>query len=83
MMRTHLLMTAVALAMVADVTASPDVVIFPRHALEEGWHWYKDPTEIDDEDDLPPVVAEAMPPAPMTCQSSGVSRKCITAVERT
>lgn len=66
MMRTRLQLIAVCMTMITGATASPDVAIQPRYALEEGWHWYKDPAEIDDEDDLPPVVAEAMPPAPMT-----------------
>ncbi|MEG5888115.1 type-F conjugative transfer system pilin assembly protein TraF [Enterobacter ludwigii] len=66
MMRTRLLLIAASIAMATGAIASPDVAINPRHALEEGWHWYKDPAEIDDDDGLPPAVAQAMPPAPMT-----------------
>lgn len=66
MMRTHLLLIAAGVAMATGAIASPDVAITPRHAQEEGWHWYKDPAEIDDDDDLPPVVAQPVPPTPMT-----------------
>ncbi|PFP18782.1 hypothetical protein COJ96_25865, partial [Bacillus sp. AFS073361] len=66
MMRTHLLLIAAGVAMATGAIASPDVAITPRHAQEEGWHWYKDPAEIEDDDDLPPVVTQTVPPAPMS-----------------
>ncbi|EHF4936979.1 type-F conjugative transfer system pilin assembly protein TraF [Enterobacter hormaechei] len=48
--------------------ASPDVVINPRHALEEGWHWYKDPADTDEDDELLSSLAPSLQPvpAPMT-----------------
>lgn len=67
-MRTRLLLIAAGIAVTTGAIASPDIVITPRHAEEEGWHWYKDPSEIDDDDELPPAsVPTTQPvPAPMT-----------------
>lgn len=64
-MRTHFLMIIAGMTMATGASASPDVVINPRHALEEGWHWYKDPADIED-DELLPVMTPAPQPAPLT-----------------
>ena len=70
MMRTRLLLMVSGITMAFGAIASPDVVINPRHALEEGWHWYKDPAEIDDEDELPPLPAQTFQPAPAPMTAS-------------
>ncbi|WP_228483566.1 type-F conjugative transfer system pilin assembly protein TraF [Lelliottia nimipressuralis] len=67
MMRLRLLAVVIGVAMTSGVMASPDVAITPRHALEEGWHWYKDPADFDDDDDaLPAMQAPAPQPASLT-----------------
>lgn len=70
MMRTRLLLMVSGITMAFGAIASPDVVINPRHALEEGWHWYKDPAEIDDEDELPPLPVQTFQPAPAPMTAS-------------
>lgn len=59
----RLLMIAVGVVIATSATASRDRDMNPRYALEDGWHWYKDPADADDE--LPPVPAQPAP-APMT-----------------
>lgn len=66
MMRLRLLALALGITTATGVAASPDVAINPRHALEEGWHWYKDPADIDDDDALPAMQTPAPQPVPLS-----------------
>lgn len=72
MMKTPLLMVLAGLVMVTGAQASPDAVISPRYAQEEGWHWYKDPPDIGDDDESPPEMAPAPPSVQMTASEQKV-----------
>lgn len=56
---------AMSLIMTADAVASPEVAITPRHAEEEGWHWYKDPAEEPEEPEASPLPP-SLPPAALS-----------------